>query len=328
MTRVAAIQLEPALGDVAANLAACERLADDAAPRGRGVDRAARVLHHRGRVPCPSSPDAALAPDGAATELLLRLARRHRVRRRLVPLPRRRRRGPQRVLPRARRTELRGPPRQGPADDVGELLLRRRRRRRAARGRRADRRRRAVLGVHAHPDRAPPARQGRRRRRRLVLVEHPALAAGRAHAAHGGVQRARRRRVARPPSRALVGAPVVHAAHAGPFECRMPGLPVLTYRGHFQGGALVRDARRPRARPPRAPGRARASRSPTSTPGRVAPLDPLPDRYWLHRPRPARGVHVDPTSARTDAAGTRATARGRPPLELAGALERLPVPGF
>ncbi|MEX2252803.1 MAG: carbon-nitrogen hydrolase family protein, partial [Thermoleophilaceae bacterium] len=35
-----------------------------------------------------------------------------------------------------------------------------------------------------------------------------------------------------------VGAPVVHAAHAGPLECAMPWSP-LPYRGHFQGGALV-----------------------------------------------------------------------------------------
>ena len=38
-----------------------------------------------------------------------------------------------------------------------------------------------------------------------------------------------------------VGAPVVHAAHAGPLECEMPWLP-LPYRGRFEGGAIVTDA--------------------------------------------------------------------------------------
>ena len=38
-----------------------------------------------------------------------------------------------------------------------------------------------------------------------------------------------------------LGAPVVHAAHAGRFSCRFPATP-LTYRGHFEGGAQVCDA--------------------------------------------------------------------------------------
>lgn len=38
-----------------------------------------------------------------------------------------------------------------------------------------------------------------------------------------------------------VGAPVVHAAHAGEFSCRFPLTPV-TYRGHCEGGAQVCDA--------------------------------------------------------------------------------------
>src|SRR5215212_4350428 len=46
--RVAAVQLQPVIGDIDANLAACERLADRSLP-----------------------------PDGVATKLLLSLARRH-----------------------------------------------------------------------------------------------------------------------------------------------------------------------------------------------------------------------------------------------------------
>jgi predicted amidohydrolase len=38
-----------------------------------------------------------------------------------------------------------------------------------------------------------------------------------------------------------VGAPVVHAAHAGMLECRFLGTP-LPYRGHFEGGTQICDA--------------------------------------------------------------------------------------
>jgi predicted amidohydrolase len=38
-----------------------------------------------------------------------------------------------------------------------------------------------------------------------------------------------------------VGAPVVHAAHAGTLECAMPWMPVR-YRGHFEGATLITDA--------------------------------------------------------------------------------------
>lgn len=39
-----------------------------------------------------------------------------------------------------------------------------------------------------------------------------------------------------------VGAPVAHAAHCGPLRCAIPLLPSLPYRGHFEGGACVVDA--------------------------------------------------------------------------------------
>lgn len=38
-----------------------------------------------------------------------------------------------------------------------------------------------------------------------------------------------------------VGAPVIHAAHAGPVECRFLGTP-FQYRGHFEGGTQICDA--------------------------------------------------------------------------------------
>lgn len=80
----------------------------------------------------------------------------------------------------------------------------------------------------------------------------------------------------------LVGAPVVHAAHTGPLACGLPWLPGVRYRGHLQGGALVAGA----------DGRVLARRVPADgegvavadvEPGRTAPLDPVPDRFWLHR---------------------------------------------
>jgi hypothetical protein len=39
-----------------------------------------------------------------------------------------------------------------------------------------------------------------------------------------------------------VGAPVVHAAIAGPCRCPMPDMPGVMYDGKFQGGALIADA--------------------------------------------------------------------------------------
>jgi hypothetical protein len=80
----------------------------------------------------------------------------------------------------------------------------------------------------------------------------------------------------------LVGAPVVHGAIAGRLTCPLPELPALTYRGHFQGGALIADAE----------GSVLALRCGREgsgfviadvAVGRGAPREPIPDRYWLHR---------------------------------------------
>jgi predicted amidohydrolase len=79
----------------------------------------------------------------------------------------------------------------------------------------------------------------------------------------------------------LVGAPVVHAANAGSFRCPMPDMPGVTYDGHFQGGALIAAA----------DGSVLAVRGREEGAGiavadvevgRSAPLDPIPDRFWLH----------------------------------------------
>jgi predicted amidohydrolase len=84
-----------------------------------------------------------------------------------------------------------------------------------------------------------------------------------------------------------VGAPVAHAAHSGELRCPMPWLP-LPYEGRFQGGARIVDAE----------GRVVAARDRSDgpgiaigevEPGRRPPLREIPSRYWLHR-RGAMGV--------------------------------------
>lgn len=78
-----------------------------------------------------------------------------------------------------------------------------------------------------------------------------------------------------------VGAPVVHAAHAGTLRCRMPETG-LRYEGHFEGSAMVCDAH----------GSVLAERDfslgegvvvAEVEPGRRPPLREVPNRFWLHR---------------------------------------------
>jgi predicted amidohydrolase len=81
-------------------------------------------------------------------------------------------------------------------------------------------------------------------------------------------------------ARAL-GVPVVHAAHCGDIACGVPWLPGLPYRGRFQGGAAIVDAR----------GGVLAWRAAAEgpgvvvadvEPGRVAPTLDVTDGFWLH----------------------------------------------
>src|SRR5689334_20710798 len=72
--RVAAVQLEVALGDVTTNLEACERLARAAAADGAEVI-ALPEFFTTGAAFLPSVAESALAPDGAATAMLSRVAR-------------------------------------------------------------------------------------------------------------------------------------------------------------------------------------------------------------------------------------------------------------
>ncbi|MDX6670479.1 MAG: deaminated glutathione amidase [Solirubrobacteraceae bacterium] len=76
--RVAAVQLEPVIADVAANLAACERLAGDAARAGAEWIVLPEFFT-TGIAFRPELAGAALAPDGAALEMLRGVAKRHGV---------------------------------------------------------------------------------------------------------------------------------------------------------------------------------------------------------------------------------------------------------
>jgi predicted amidohydrolase len=80
----------------------------------------------------------------------------------------------------------------------------------------------------------------------------------------------------------LVGAPVLHGAICGEIRCRMPELPIVGYRGRFEGGALI-------AAPD---GRVLSLRRGEEGSGwvideidigGVPPTAPIPRRYWLHR---------------------------------------------
>ena len=278
--RVAAIQLEARVADVEANLEACERLADEAGREGAecivlpeffttGVGFVAELA------------DAALAPDGAATELLRDLARRHgalvggsflcrdddgEVRNAfLIATPDGEIAGRHdKDLPTMWENALYV----GGTDDgvieAGELSLgaavcwelMRTQTVRRLRGR-IDL---ALTGSGwwSMSENWPP----RGLFRRLERANHRrALRAAETFARY-------------------VGAPVVHAAHAGPLECPMPWLP-LPYRGRFEGGAIVTDAEgRVLARRDRDQGEGIAVAE--VEPGRRPPLDQPPDRFWLH----------------------------------------------
>jgi predicted amidohydrolase len=278
--RMAAVQLEPVLGDVAANLERCERLADAAAAAGAQWIVLPEFFS-TGTAFREDLAGAAVAPDGAATELLCDLARRHgatvggsflcrdldgEVRNAfLLSDP------DGRILGRHDKdlpTMWENCLYVGGEDDgiieagalrVGAAMcweLMRTQTARRLRGQ-VD----LVVGGSLWLSIPPwPPRTVFRR-----------LEASNAHAAAVVAERFAR----------FVGAPVVHAAHCGPLECRIPWTP-FHYRGIVQGGALIADAdgrvlaRRDRRE---GPGHAIAD----VQPGRVPALDPLPRRFWLHR---------------------------------------------
>lgn len=279
MVLAAAVQLQAVLGDVSANLAACERLADEAGRAGAEVI-ALPEFFTTGIGFDESLATAALPPDGAATELLTALARRHRA---LVGGS---------FLCRdpdghVRNAYLLADPdglvgrhdKDLPTmwenafyttgDDDG------------------------VLAAAEHTVGAAVCwelmrtQTVRRLRGRVDLMMTGSgwwsIPRWRPHALFDRLERnnagtARRAAVS---FAQYVGAPVVHAAHAGTLTCAMPWLP-LTYRGHFEGATLITDA----------DGTVVAERRADEGEGIVlgeitlgrqpARLDP-PAGFWLHR---------------------------------------------
>ncbi len=83
---------------------------------------------------------------------------------------------------------------------------------------------------------------------------------------------------------AHVGAPVIHAAHAGPIECPMPWVPGLKYSGHLEGGAVIADAYgQVLARRQCLEGAGVAIAELEIPAARTPPTAEIPDRFWLHR---------------------------------------------
>jgi predicted amidohydrolase len=318
--RIAALQLEPALGEVAANLEACERLADDAARAGADWIVLPEFFT-TGVAFLPELAGAALAPDGAATELLLDLARRHGATVGGSFLCRDRDGHARNAFMLATPEGLAGrhdkdlPTMwensfyvggqddgvlQAGGHDIGVALcweLMRTQTARRLRGR-VD----AVVGGSCWwslPEWPPRAIT----RRREAVNERLAVAVA-------------------PRFARFVGAPVAHAAHCGEVSCAMPWSP-LAYRGYFEGGASVSDAH----------GRVLAFRDRRDGPGfaiadveagRTEPADPVPDRYWLHRRDPMAALVWSYQRMHGRRWYERNTA-GRPPLVPAAREESRPA---
>jgi predicted amidohydrolase len=310
--RVAAIQLDVALADVRANLAACEELSRDAARRGAEAI-ALPEFFTTGAAFIPELADAALAPDGAATALLVRVAREEGVLiggsflcrdadgevRNAFFLA-----GPGGLLGRHDKdlpTMWENALYIGGSDDgvidAGHLTV--------------------GAAVCWEFMRSATAR---RLRGRVDLVMGgsnwwsippwpPRRYTRRAEAANAANTRRAPADFAR-----YVGAPVVHGAISGAFRCPMPELPLATYRGHFEGGAQIADA----------DGRVLARREPGDGSGvaiadvnaaRTAPKEHIPDRYWLHRRGAAPALSWN-TQRLFGRRWYRRNVRGRPPLAL------------
>lgn len=239
MVLAAAVQLDAVLGDVPTNLAACERLADEAGRAGAAII-ALPEFFSTGIGFEPSLATAALPPDGAATELLTALAHRHRalvggsflcrdadghVRNAYLLAD------PDGVVGRHDKdlpTMWENSFYTGGDDD-------------------------GVLDAADHPVGAAVCwelmrtQTVRRLRGRVDLVMTGSgwwsIPRWRPHALFDRLERnnAGTARHAAASFAGYVGAPVVHAAHAGALSCAMPWVP-MTYRGHFEGATLIAAA--------------------------------------------------------------------------------------
>jgi predicted amidohydrolase len=279
--RVAAVQLEVALGDVERNLAECERLAREAA-RGGARIVALPEFFTTGAAFLPEVAGGALPPDGAAAQLLRGVAAQERIWiggsflcrdddghvRNAYLLA-----GPDGEI--AGRHDKDLPTMWENAlyvggDDDGVIEadgfsagaavcweLMRSQTARRLRGR-VD----VVIGgsnwwsIPPWPPRAVTRRMERRNGANAL----------RAPAVFGR----------------YVGAPVIHAANCGRVRCPMPELPPLAYDGRFEGGVLIADAAgNVLAR--RTAGEGAGLATADVRLGRTTPAEPVPSRFWLHR---------------------------------------------
>lgn len=242
MIKIAAIQLEPAVGDVAENLRRCRVLGDEAGAAGADWIVLPEFFT-TGMAFTEELADAATPLDGAGTELLRDLAQRHSAvvcgsficrdedgenRNAWLTL------GPDgRVFGRHDKdmpTMWENCFYIGGSDD-------------------------GVLDVDGMPVGAAMCWElmrtatVRRLRGRVELVVAgsawwslpsflPASLRGRLEAAN-----ARTATSVAPALARAVGVPVAHAAHCGEMRCDMPLVRGVTYRGHYEGGACVVDAR-------------------------------------------------------------------------------------
>lgn len=280
--RVGAVQIEARLGEVDANLEQCERLADEAAAAGAEWI-ALPEFFTTGVAFRPELAERALPPNGAATVLLRDLARRHgahvggsflcrdadgEVRNAFLLC------GPDaevlgrhdKDLPTMWENSLYVGGTDPGLIEAGEL--------------------RAGVALCWELMRTQTAK---RLRGRVDLVVGGSawwsipIVPPRAVSRRLEARNARRATAAAAQFAPYVGAPVVHAAHAGPVSGGWPPLS-FGYRGHFEGGALVAEHG----------GRVLAYRGCDDGPGiavadvepRREPLRELPDRFWL-QPRGA-----------------------------------------
>jgi predicted amidohydrolase len=305
--RVAAVQLEPAVGRVAENLARCERLGDEAGRRGAELIVLPEFFT-TGMAFRDEIADAALPVDGSAAELLIGLARRHGAlvggsficrdpdgeNRNAFLLV-----APDGVADRHDKdlpTMWENAFYVGGDDDgvlsAGDLpvgsalcweLMR------SATARRLRGRVDLIVGGSAwwSIPRWPP---------RAVTDRLEASNARKAAEVVPAMARA-------------VGAPIVHAAHCGAIESPLPWSP-FPYRGRYEGATMVCDGH----------GRVLAGRGPEDgpgvvlaevEPGRVAPGAEVPDSFWMHR-RGAVAAAMWSYQRRHGRRWYRRRARGRP----------------
>lgn len=286
MVLAAAIQLEAVVGDVSANLAACERLADEAGRAGADVI-ALPEFFTTGIGFVDALKDAALPPDGKATELLIALARRHGA---LVGGSFLCRDADGHVRNAYFAADASGVVGRHDKDlptmwenafyvggdddgvfragnyDIGaavcwELM-------RTGTVKRSRSRVDLVLtgsGWWSIPPWPPRAVFDRWERSNAATARLAAASFAK-----------------------YVGAPVVHAAHAGEVTCPMPWLP-MSYRGRFEGATLITDALGNVVAERRADEGEGIALGEIEI-GRRAPLLDVPDGFWLHPRGPLPSV--------------------------------------